>query len=174
MKEVKITCKTTYSDYLQMNLYHGRKNRIMLLAFYLVIYLGVIVYQTGSILSITQPLVLTVGVILLGLLYALTRISLWWRSKRIFTSDKLLHQDQLYRFSTDGIYYTTTSGTGNIGWSDIYKVVETPKYFYIYVGKLRSLVIPKASMTSPSDITDLRELIVSRVDSKIRRLRTSI
>lgn len=96
-----------------------------------------------------------------------------WRSKRIYQSDKLLHQEQHYVFSYEGIAYTNESGTGSMAWSDLYKAVETPKYFLLYVGKMRSLVIPKVSMTSPTDITGLRELIASQIDAKKRKLRAA-
>ncbi|MCI3918968.1 hypothetical protein MO973_01835 [Paenibacillus sp. TRM 82003] len=62
MRTVEVTFAMSYQDYLHLNEWHSRKSRIALQAAYVIIYLGVILYQTGSVASLLDPLVIGIGV----------------------------------------------------------------------------------------------------------------
>ncbi|WP_181438885.1 YcxB family protein [Paenibacillus sambharensis] len=171
MNNVELSFTTSYEDYYRLNLWHGRFGRMVAMVFYFLLFLGAVVYQTGSVEALLEPFVIGAGLLLILVLYGFFLLSLKWRSRRVYNSDKLLQQEQHFVFTNEHIAFTNATGTGSMAWDDVYKAVETKSHFLIYMGKMRSLIIPKASMSSEADISALRQLIASKLGSGKHKLR---
>ena len=123
-------------DYIRLNIFHGRKNVIIML------FLG---WFAVTMMSIGRPLNIKIFCyIYFTILYLLFHfIYLKYNSKKIYESDKLIQQEMHYIVSENEITQETENSKNKILTSDILKVCEDKYSIYIYISKIRILLIPK-------------------------------
>ncbi|MFB9325550.1 YcxB family protein [Paenibacillus aurantiacus] len=148
-----------------MNLWHSRRSRLASLLLYFACYIGVVLYLTRDI-AISDSLLLILGsaVALCVVIYGLTYGSLWLRSKRVYNSDRLLQQEMRYSFSEEGIAYEQPSGSGTLVWNDVFKVAENRDFMIVYMGRARTVIVPKSALDGSEEIDLLRSLLRSAMD----------
>jgi hypothetical protein len=91
----------------------------------------------------------------LALLYAPW---LRWRARRRSSRYAV---DGGYDISDNNIMMRSGSESGGIAWDGVTRVVDTPEFWVIYVGRMPATVIPRDLMT-PEDAATLRTFMVDR------------
>ncbi|MFC4104039.1 YcxB family protein [Paenibacillus xanthanilyticus] len=164
MQEIRVSVVLTFRDYFRLNLWHSRKSRLASLLLYFASYIGVVLYLTRDIaLADSLPLIMGSAAALCVVIYGLTYGSLWLRSKRIFGSDRLLKQEMRYAFSDEGIAYEQSSGAGTLLWGDVFKVAENHDFMIVYMGRARTVIVPKSALGG-EQVAALRALLRNAMD----------
>lgn len=70
-------------------------------------------------------------------------VTLKFRAKKDYSSNKLISRTQNYIFTNEGITVQTNSGKSIIKWSDLYKVKDTKRYLYLHIGENQAIILPK-------------------------------
>ena len=85
-----------------------------------------------------------------------------------FKSQKALQLITNYTFSGEGIETESDAGSSRSNWSNIYQVVETRSYFFVYPGRNLRYVIPKRFIPEETKILELRQIFRAGVKGKIK------
>lgn len=70
-------------------------------------------------------------------------ITLKFRAKKDYSTNKLINRTLNYTFKEDGIYIETDSGKSMVKWSELYEMRETKHHLYLYVGSNQAIILPK-------------------------------
>jgi len=75
-------------------------------------------------------------------------IIIFFSTKSIYDSDKFLQEEQTITIDENQITIATRSSTFNVEWKELYKGVETKRHFFLYIAKVKAIVIPKEQINA--------------------------
>ena len=136
--KLKIKSKVELDDYLKFNFHFQRKTLILWIVFSLFVF-SIVIYFGGGIL----PGKLLWCIFLFALYIFLFLISMRKKFKKVYDSDKLMQLECEFIFDEDRFIEKTSRGQEIIYYSDVMKVQEDKNAIYIFIGELRSYIIPK-------------------------------
>jgi hypothetical protein len=87
-----------------------------------------------------------------------------------FKNEKGLHEDTRYTISQDRIDMESATASFRFDWSRIVRAVETRRYFYLFVSKTPTFIIPKRCVLAGTEINDLRKILRGCVRGKAQLL----
>jgi hypothetical protein len=105
-------------------------------------------------------------VMALGLLFLLLMpVSIFMQSKKVFSTDKFLQEEQEYEFGDAGFTVSSPHGRSEIPWNMVYKVKHTKNFISIYLSNIRAFVIP-ARLLGQEELKALQESLKSPAAGK--------
>ncbi|HCQ89487.1 MULTISPECIES: YcxB family protein [unclassified Clostridium] len=164
-KEVKANFKLEFKDYKDFNIHHSRKHFYAAGFLYFILFIGTILFKVLSNGMDTQLLkemfivMIPTGILLISLILLAFYFLIVFYSKKVFKSEMLLQEEQNYIINDDGILLISKSSNNNIGWKNIFKVTESKNSMFIYLGDIKSMIIPKRAFSSNDDIGILKDII---------------
>jgi YcxB-like protein len=69
-----------------------------------------------------------------------------------------------------GIEIRSGDSCGLLGWGDVMRIVERPRYFLVYVNKYDVRFVPKTTLSDPNSLTLLRETFRSKLGLRAKLL----
>ena len=148
---LEFNVKLEEKDYVRLNIHHNKKNIIicLLLGWILVTIISVNVNLYTKIL----------GYVFFTTLYLVLycfRIKIV--SKKIYNSDKFMQDEIHYKINENEIIQETKASNMKISTSDILKSFEDKYSIYIYISKIRVILIPKRCISS-EECEKLKEIL---------------
>jgi hypothetical protein len=129
---------------------------VVILAMLLLLYvLNLFTASSASVSSdfnhiITPILLLCLAYVILYVIYKLGMPVLAAKSgEKQYDSNKILQKDYIYTVSAEGITSETESAIVKLKYDEIYKVMETVNYLFLYESTQMAMIIPKRCFTSP-------------------------
>lgn len=124
------------------------------------------VFSRGYGIAVMMPLIAPVGVLVFFIFIAPIIVSI--AAKNLFTSNKLLNEQQNYSINESGISVTTESSSKSHKWGGINKVVKLKNFFVIYTSNnLDNLyILPMKDFTYPDDAILFEKLVNKYVNKK--------
>ena len=138
---IEFNVKLELKDYTRLNIYHSKKNIIFSLL------LGWIIV---TIFSINYTLSFKIfGYIFFTVFYLVLYILRLKRiSKKIYNSDKFMQDEIHYKINENEIIQETKSSNFKMSINDVVKVGEDKYSIYIYISKIKVILIPKRCISS--------------------------
>ena len=114
------------------------------------------------------------SIVVLSILFFLflVLVILFFRLKGIFDSNKLLHEEQIFKISENFIEGESESGKSKIDWDKVFKVSESKKLFAIYISKEQAFLLPKIYFTN-NKYNFFINVIKNKLDKKQINLKIS-
>jgi hypothetical protein len=110
---------------------------------------------------------LTLAYVLLYVVYKVGMPILAAKSgKRQYDGDKILQKATCYRISADGLKDRSDSEPLRLRFDEIYKVMETAKYIFIYESDQAARIIPKRCFATEADLQAAVGLLKEHVPAK--------
>ncbi|MDF0488134.1 YcxB family protein [Sphingomonas sp. H39-1-10] len=98
---------------------------------------------------------LTYGAILFAIIYVSSYLLLPRRAARLFRQQRSIHQSFDYRWSEDGLEWSSPQGSGRFPWTDLHGWRETKPAVLIYMNDTLFQFLPQRAFT-PEAVADLR------------------
>ena len=139
------------NKYLEFNKFHYLSNKSNKIFFTLNLLIGIFLLIT-SITRLIQDDThyfanLLLGLLLIGMaFYPRLRVKWWFR--RFIRTEKRLPMDIEYRFGADSFEAKTSHSTEEIRYDQLYKIVETDRFYYLYINKLNACIVDKNGFAS--------------------------
>ncbi|WP_461613924.1 YcxB family protein [Clostridium sp. Marseille-QA1073] len=164
-KEVKANFKLEFKDYKDFNIHHSKKHFYGAAILYFILFMGTILFKIFSngmdaqLLKEILIIAIPTGILLVSLILGAFYFLIVFYSKKVFKSEMLLQEEQNYIINDDGILLISKSSNNNIGWKNIFKVTESKNSIFIYLGNIKSMIIPKRAFNSNDDIGILKDIM---------------
>lgn len=167
-----------YREYANFNLCRGRFSRvvrtaIMIWVIIIALYLAVVGFVSQS-----SGLVLVGGLLLLclGTFFALLRRQVKTVCVR---KQEYLYATHQVQFGKNGLIYSVLfdpqhnyrkleDTQDDFFYTDFFRVYETGGFFYLYIDKKSTIIVPKRNMM-PADSLELRDLLAEKLEKKFIR-----
>lgn len=102
-----------------------------------------------------------------GLLFMLLMpVSIYFQSKKVFESDKLLAEEQVFDFRDDGFSVSAAYGNSEITWDKVFKAAVTKEFISVYLSEVRAFVLP-ARFLSREDYDSLKKIITQKAGKPV-------
>jgi len=81
-----------------------------------------------------------------------------------------------YVFSDAADWFEVRSGEsfGRIGWADVWKIAERPRYFLIFISKYDVCVIPKLALANTKELNLFRRILTAKLGSRTELLAQAV
>lgn len=161
-EEFKIAVELKNEDFKYFA-YHYNKLKFILLTVLYFILINVNLFFLS--LSGISDILLRVGISLLVSIITSLFVALIlfgttsWKSGKIYNSDKIKKQKQTYIFKEDGLYLSSETNKGMIKWTEVFKVEEGKKGFYIFISKGRAFIIPKRVFKDDVEVDKFKNIL---------------
>jgi hypothetical protein len=106
--------------------------------------------------------IVALGALLVGFFF--TR----FRSQQLVRRGPTLREPRRYTFSTSGVHSDAELMTCDYRWGSFVSIFESSRSFLLYLSPLFAVVIPKAQVTTPDDVTRLRQLFRRNFRGKLK------
>jgi hypothetical protein len=162
--EVILNIRLGYEDYKHLNLEHGKVRRSVMMLIYSITIIAAVLYKTfkentgGEAVRKMLFLAIPVYIGIMIVITLITYVPMIMKLKLMLRLDDSLKEEQSYKISTDEINIANKTMEQRIKWKDIYKVKESKKSFFIYLGSTEALIIPKRFFRSENEIELFRKL----------------
>ena len=144
--KVRVNDKDLYT-FLMYHNFHGAQGKLGILVALLAFVAAVITFGRVEILY-------TVLYVVCGIVFLIyTPLSLKFKSKRQFQLVPDLKEEMIYEFSEEGIKSSIKDQSVQVRWINLFKIVGTKDYIYIYTDRLHASIILKR------DIEDYEGLV---------------
>ena len=100
------------------------------------------------------------------LLVALYYWGIYRNARRQFNTSNSLHEARHYRFSEDGLEFSSPSSSGKLAWNTFHRIVEAPESFLFFTSNIVSIVLPKRTLGGEAKVQGLRNLVKDRAGLK--------
>jgi hypothetical protein len=152
----------TKQDNIQYN-YFRMKRKLAGLAIMTFVLLGVIVtlirYGQGITVMNAAGVGLIAAVSGAVLMVTFNLVSVVARVNRLYKTGKMSDFSVQYSVDKNGVHAKSERGDTDFTWKQIYLARETRHAIYLIAGEKRAVVIPKAQITSQSELNNLRALL---------------
>lgn len=149
--KVNLTDKDLYS-FLMYHNYHGAQGKLGILVAALAFVAAVVTF--GRVEMMYTILYVVCGVVFL----VYTPLSLKLKSKKQFILVPDLKEEMTYTFADEGITSSMKDQSVSVKWINLFKIVGTKEYLYMYSDRLHASIIPKSAI-KPEDYEGLLEFM---------------
>jgi hypothetical protein len=161
-ESITVTATMTLHDFLAFQWHHaGRMTILMILDFSFVtaslIRSG---REIGWLFSLLLLLVVT------GVIGGLFFLLFWRHFVGLYKSNKLIQQEQTFIIKKNELEIYTKTAAAKYAWQDLYAAAESKDYFYIYIAKEQSYLLPKSNVTEDGQIAFIRHCLLNLPDYK--------
>jgi tetratricopeptide (TPR) repeat protein len=168
MEELRIKSQIGFRDFLRFQFWILRKKYLRKLFIYagllllLPVLLPLFLYGGFDSRFIFRDIDLFIPVLALCGFAFLLLITVYFSSKRVYESDKLIQKAQEFVFNAAGMELTTENSHMKLAWEEVNRSEESKSNFYIFISLSKSLIIPKRYL---SDVESdyLRRLLSSGI-----------
>lgn len=167
---MNIKVKLDEKDYIGFNYWYAKKIIIFVNVFYaflIMIILFLLLWLPNRTFSMVIDIV---ALLVLVLFLVYFNIGIYFRSKKIFASDKFLQLEQTYDVTVDSISVSSERSNTLVKWDEVYSLKESQDMFAIFLGKNRAFLLPKRCMDEAA-AQELRQLATSNLPPKKVKLR---
>ena len=91
-----------------------------------------------------------------------------FRVQQLVRRGPTLREPRRYTFSTDGVHFDADLMTCDCRWGSFIRIVESRRSFLLYLSPLFAVVIPKAQLSTPDDISRLRQLFRNSFKGRLK------
>src|SRR6218665_3467647 len=150
MEDIKISFKLDFSDFLDFQFSHFRRN---LLNKFLPVGLIIILLPFAAIFLLNGNIgwpVLAIYIKPAAILFSvlvLMLLAIWFSAKKAFSNDRGIQAESEYVFNASGLFRSSDSSNARLFWSYLYKVAESKKTLFIYFAPAKAYIIPKRHLT---------------------------
>ncbi len=153
----------TRQDYLDYNIYHFLKNRLVStivnsLASLLVLQL--FIHDKKTVSDMNQVIITSV---LYLIIYFLSVYYSLYRSLKIPHENGVILGLKSYDFTDEGVAYADKNNRGQYNWSVVKSINESKKAFYLYVDTEVAIVIPKRYFSNELNKHEFVELVKKNI-----------
>lgn len=170
--DISFSIKLELKDYRNFNfsyLYGGAKGKMYIIVAILILF-GCAYYLKYLINYGKELTLLNVLLPFLPVVYfVLMPILIFFQSKNIFKSDKLLSNEQNYSFNNDGFTISNDSLNAKISYDKIFLARENKNYLFIFTAKNKAFIIPKKDITK--QVVKIKRLLFDNLEKKKLKLK---
>lgn len=149
--KVNLNDKDLYS-FLMYHNYHGAQGKLGILVAVLAVVAAIVTF--GRVETMYTILYAVCAVVFL----VYTPLSLKLKSKKQFVLVPDLKEEMTYTFADEGITSSMKEQSVSVKWINLFKIVGTKDYLYVYTDRLHASIIPKAAI-KPEDYEGLLEFM---------------
>ena len=164
---LRVETKYTFDQYKDFNYFHiFKKSKLIIIiliiccAFFLLLAVGAL--YNGDYYGIIFPIVSCA--ILPLLLFALIKKNLYKMRKSDAIMDKSTNVTRIFDRYIEELNDMTTT---KITWENIYEIYENQKYFFVYINKTQTMIIPKDCFVFGT-YEEFRKLCIKKIPKKFR------
>jgi hypothetical protein len=121
----------------------------------LVMLIGSILYFVGYPVPVDNP---PFAQLIIGLLVIFIPFSVYFNSRKNFSSAGRLKEKMIYEFTNDKIIITGETFKTEMNWSRLYKIQELKNWILIYQSRTSANIIPKDSFGDK--LIDFKKLVI--------------
>jgi hypothetical protein len=125
-----------------------------------------IVIDAGDILLELSPLLIVTPLVAIGA--QILRLHAVCRKFMATLPDSQRRIQYLFKSDMDGYDQTYGGSFTHVAWTDVFKAIEKPRYFAIYLNGLQAKIVPKRGFHVPSDIPMLRSILCAKLGAKAK------
>ena len=154
---VSVRVAMTADDYYSLQKHFTKKPLIFLFIFLAVIFTIIGVQGTKSSPPVVTITCLAIFYIVLTVSFLLSprRLKKIWLKQ--YNSNKLLHKEQTYTITPDGIEGFSDNGFTNLKWNDLHAFKETKECFMIFLSDRQVYYLPKKYFINDIQICEAQE-----------------
>jgi len=116
------------------------------------------------------------GVLMFVLFPYINRKATISRTKKVYSegNNQAMLGHQAISLSPEGILGKNQAGESKINWSAVSELAQNEKYYFLYIGSVNAIVIPKNCFHSPEEEKAFLEYINAHREQKVKPERLSI
>lgn len=137
-KSIKLEEMNLFSFYIA-HTFRKKYKYIGIAILFIVVLIATSVFEEDTLFNNMMQITSLIGLVTIVILL----ITLKFRAKKDYNSNKLLNRIQNYTFANEGITIETETGKSIIKWSDLYKTQDTKRCLYLYIGNNQAIILPK-------------------------------
>ncbi|WP_352418429.1 YcxB family protein [Proteiniborus sp.] len=137
-KSIKLEEKDLFSFYIA-HTFRKKYKYIGATILFVVVLIATLAFKEDTLINNILQIASVIGLVTIIIL----PITLKFRARKDYNSNKLLNRTQNYTFANEGITIETETGKSIIKWSDLYNVKDTKRCLYLYIGSSQAIILPK-------------------------------
>ncbi|MGD0565863.1 MAG: YcxB family protein [Candidatus Goldiibacteriota bacterium] len=110
-------------------------------------------------------------IVFYGIYLILMPVLVYFNVKKIFESDRIIQEEQVYEFNGEGFTVTTSYGKSFTGWDKIFSASADKNNISFFTSRIRAFLLPKKYFTSEAQIEALLAAMREKIEKKKLKIR---